>query len=215
MDTQKNGAVSAPPKTTPESSRNTSLLASDSLNLAQKKKTVKRFSRSAELHRLRTRYEIPAKEIVEAVQRIYPKFDNTCLSKCEHTASYGIEIRPDALDALIREFDPETFEKKQNRKLENKKRKEKSMDTQKQQKFYFTYGTEGYPYYGGWTEIIAPDLQAACNIFRAVHPDKAEGLLNCCSIYTENDFKQTLMFERGNFGERCHETLSLSVEVAE
>lgn len=44
-------------------------------------------------------------------------------------------------------------------------------------KYIFTYGTEGQPFAGGWTEVIAPDRQAACAAFRAIHPDRVEGLL--------------------------------------
>lgn len=82
------------------------------------------------------------------------------------------------------------------------------------EKFVFTYGTEGQPFVGGWTEVIAPDRQAACAAFRAVHPDKTEGLLNCSSVYSEAEFKRTVMAgPKGNFGARCHETIILSVEV--
>lgn len=41
-------------------------------------------------------------------------------------------------------------------------------------KFYFTYGTDGQPFFGGWTEVEAPDAHAACAAFRAYHPDKTE-----------------------------------------
>ena len=82
-------------------------------------------------------------------------------------------------------------------------------------KFYFTYGTEGHPFFGGWTEVEAPDRHMACTVFRAYHPDKTEGLLNCCSCYTEEDFKKTSMYQRpdGNFGYRCHETITLQREL--
>lgn len=82
-------------------------------------------------------------------------------------------------------------------------------------KFYFTYGSEGQPFCGGWTEVEAPDRHAACAAFRAYHPDKTEGLLNCCSCYTEEDFKKTSMYQRpdGNFGYRCHETITLQREL--
>ena len=91
--------------------------------------------------------------------------------------------------------------------------KELSMDEFK--KFYFTYGSEGHPYYGGWTEVIAPDYRSACQVFRAVHPDKTPGLLNCCSVYTEEDFDNDRggMFKTGNFGTYCHEVITLGVEV--
>ena len=82
-------------------------------------------------------------------------------------------------------------------------------------KFYFTYSSEGQPFCGGWTEVEAPDRHAACAAFRAYHPDKTEGLLNCCSCYTEEDFKKTSMYQRpdGNFGYRCHETITLQREL--
>ena len=77
-------------------------------------------------------------------------------------------------------------------------------------KFYFTYGTEGQPFYGGWTEVLAPDEEAACVAFRHFHPDKIPGLLNCSSIYTEGVFKGTTMAGPcGNFGAKCHETIVL------
>ena len=61
-------------------------------------------------------------------------------------------------------------------------------------KFYFTYGTDGQPFFGGWTEVEAPDAHAACAAFRAYHPDKTEGLVNCSSIYDEEKFKLTEMY---------------------
>lgn len=81
-------------------------------------------------------------------------------------------------------------------------------------KFYFTYGSEGQPFVGGWTEVEAPDLDAACAAFRIYHPDKTEGLLNCCSAYDEDRFKQTSMYgPKGNFGRRCLETIILQHEL--
>lgn len=77
-------------------------------------------------------------------------------------------------------------------------------------KFYFTYGTEGQPFVGGWTEVDAPDDRAACAAFRAYHPDKTDGLLNCSSMYDEAHFKLTEMCRSGNFGFRCHERIQLT-----
>lgn len=79
-------------------------------------------------------------------------------------------------------------------------------------KFIFTYGTDGHPFYGGWTEIIAPDVDVACAVFRIFHPDRAgwEGILNCASVYTEDRFKQTEMYASGNYGKFCQETITLS-----
>ncbi len=67
--------------------------------------------------------------------------------------------------------------------------------------FYFTYGSwEGFPYSNGWTKIEAPDRKSAVTIFRALHPDKTEGVVNCSSIYDEETFHKTEMWRTGNFG---------------
>lgn len=81
-------------------------------------------------------------------------------------------------------------------------------------KFYFTYSTEGQPFFGGWTEVEAPDAHAACAAFRAYHPDKDKGIVNCSSIYDEEHFKMTGMYWEGNFGFRCHEIITLRREAA-
>ena len=75
--------------------------------------------------------------------------------------------------------------------------------------YYFTYGTEGQPFFGGWTEIEAPDGRTACALFRAYHPDKTEGLLNCSSVYNEDAFRKTHMPREGNFGAWCHERITV------
>ncbi|MDE6591029.1 MAG: hypothetical protein K2K53_11960 [Oscillospiraceae bacterium] len=80
--------------------------------------------------------------------------------------------------------------------------------------FYFTYGSEGQPFVGGWTLVEAPDIHAACAAFRAFHPDKTPGLLNCADVYDEQQFKATSMYgPKGNFGYRCHETIALQLEL--
>ena len=78
------------------------------------------------------------------------------------------------------------------------------------QRFFFTYGTEGHPFHGGWTEVQAPDIKTAQEIFRAYHPDKEPGLLNCGGVYTLEAFKKTSMAgEKGNFGSQCHEIIAM------
>lgn len=74
--------------------------------------------------------------------------------------------------------------------------------------FYFTYGTEGQPFAGGWTEVEAPDEKTACAVFRIFHPDKTDGLLNCAAVYSEDAFYQTSM-PAGNLGYRCRERISV------
>lgn len=77
-------------------------------------------------------------------------------------------------------------------------------------KFYFTYGSEGHPFIGGWTEVEAPDEDTACAAFQAFHADGSNDLLNCCGVYDEANFKRTKMYgPKGNFGYRCHEKITL------
>ena len=81
-------------------------------------------------------------------------------------------------------------------------------------KFFATYGLSGYPFEGGWTEIEAPDFHAACCAFRAFHPNKVHGLLNCCDIYSEEEFLKTEMSgPQGNYGFHAHETIIIQREL--
>lgn len=80
-------------------------------------------------------------------------------------------------------------------------------------KYYFTYGSDGQPFVGGWTEVIAPDVKMACAAFRAVHPDKEPGILNCSCAYTEEVFlKSCMAAPDGNFHKFCHERITFTVE---
>lgn len=76
-------------------------------------------------------------------------------------------------------------------------------------KFYFTYGTaESFPYKGGWTEVIADDIRQAQALFRAVHPDRTPGIMNCAFFYTEEMFSKTDMFKNNdNRGYSCREII--------
>ena len=76
--------------------------------------------------------------------------------------------------------------------------------------YYFTYGSSiesGYPFVGGWTKIEAPSRRVAIEIFRSLHPDRHEGIVNCCSIYDEERFRETSMWSIGNFGVHEHEVV--------
>ena len=77
------------------------------------------------------------------------------------------------------------------------------------QNYYFTYGSSGQPFYGGWTKIGAPTRHIACELFRSIHPDKYEGCLNCSSVYDEISFRHTSMWRNGNFGYREHEIICM------
>ena len=51
------------------------------------------------------KYDIPVKDMVEVVRNIYPKYDKVIQSKCEHGEDYGIQLRKDAMDALLVKYE--------------------------------------------------------------------------------------------------------------
>lgn len=79
-------------------------------------------------------------------------------------------------------------------------------------KFYFTYGSDGHDYVGGWTEVEAEDYAQACDLFCLIHHRSKDGFINCAGIYNEEDFQNTTMYENGNFGKFLHERIHLIVE---
>lgn len=81
-------------------------------------------------------------------------------------------------------------------------------------RYYFTYAaSDRFPFIGGWTEVEAPDMKAAVTIYRIYHPGKVDGLINCSFVYPEENFFETQMPARGNFGNYCHEKISITREV--
>lgn len=52
-------------------------------------------------------------------------------------------------------------------------------------KFYFTYGSSGMAYEGGWTEVEAPSKAIAVQAFTAFHR-AVNGITACSDIYTES-----------------------------
>lgn len=64
------------------------------------------------LRDLRLLQSLASQEMVDVVREIYPKYDKPLQSKCEAPDVYGVEIRPDALKALYKRFDPEGWEKR-------------------------------------------------------------------------------------------------------
>lgn len=76
--------------------------------------------------------------------------------------------------------------------------------------YYFTYGTsDSYPFKGGWTKIEAPSKRIAIAIFREYHPDTHKDIVNCCSIYEEEQFHKTSMWSKGNFGKHEVEIITM------
>lgn len=68
-----------------------------------------------DLQTLRLSHKIPARDMAETVQKIYPRFDRYLLSKCEADSVYGVQIKADALKALYQKFAPGEWEKRKRR----------------------------------------------------------------------------------------------------
>lgn len=66
-----------------------------------------------------------------------------------------------------------------------------TINTARNETLLFTFGSdERYPYQGGYVEIAAPSIQAACTIFQAYYPDRVDGILNCSDYYTAAEFEK-------------------------
>lgn len=59
-----------------------------------------------DLRQFRLSTAAPVTEMVDIVRALYPKYDKTLQSKCEHGEEYGIQLRADAMKALICKFAP-------------------------------------------------------------------------------------------------------------
>ena len=81
-------------------------------------------------------------------------------------------------------------------------------------KFYFTFGSEGHPFVGGWAEVHADNEDLAREAFRLIHPNR-DGCLCCCDVYPEAEFERTKMYAAGNMGHRCREIITLTRELVE
>lgn len=73
--------------------------------------------------RLSTDPPIPGKAMVAVVQRRYPRFDRTLLSKCENGDQYGIDLKRDALADVRREFVSEAVATAQDEEKEPRMKK--------------------------------------------------------------------------------------------
>lgn len=84
------------------------------------------------------------------------------------------------------------------------------------QSFYYTFGTsDSFPYKKGWVEVQAADRKEADSLFRKRFPDVHEGVLNCSSVYTKEQFEATLKQSYAKFPDWkvCHELISEAPEA--
>lgn len=71
-----------------------------------------------DLKELRDASGVSGKEMVAEVQRLFPRFDKTTLSKCIGEG-YGIQLDPDAMKMLYERFAPDLLLVKQRRKKDH------------------------------------------------------------------------------------------------
>lgn len=76
-------------------------------------------------------------------------------------------------------------------------------------RYYFTFGSVGHDYYGGWSEVIAESRHDATVLFCKYHQKNGGGLLRCAMVYDEEEFRKTGMYQLGrNFEHGCHEIIT-------
>lgn len=67
-----------------------------------------------DLQRLRLKHSVPMDEMVAVARTLYPKLDKPLLSKTMNDG-YGIDLKPDALQALGETFDPDGWDKRREK----------------------------------------------------------------------------------------------------
>ena len=78
------------------------------------------------------------------------------------------------------------------------------------QVYYYTYGSsKQFPFQFGWTEVEAPNATIADALFRAYHPDRTPGVLNCAFVYTHEEFWKSINPTVKRPGNVCHERISV------
>lgn len=68
------------------------------------------------LRELRLGREVPAQDMVDVVQAVYPGYDKTLQSKCERSHYYGVQICDGAMDTLVKTFAPDNAQERKKRK---------------------------------------------------------------------------------------------------
>lgn len=109
---KERGAVPAATETTPVIKNRDSDGFDQIDNLPQADEIVKsERSRASQLQWLLSHTD-GSRELVDAVQAIYPQFDKSLLSKAKNAERYGVEICGDALKHLRMTYAPEEYAKR-------------------------------------------------------------------------------------------------------
>lgn len=109
------------------------------------------------LKKLRKDKNIPAKDMVEVIKAIYPKYDKTVQSKCENGAVYGVLLRPDAVDAICERFAPELKQGKKKNDHRLKCRISCRLEDDEYEALQLNIQADGYTTMQDWLTAIVQD----------------------------------------------------------
>lgn len=93
---------------------------------------------------LRLANGLPVRDMVAVVHALYPKYEKTLHSKCEHGAEYGIQLRPDALRALLDAFAPELARRQAYDHERNSRRIQARLEADVLYRFRMVLAEDGY-----------------------------------------------------------------------
>ena len=79
-------------------------------------------------------------------------------------------------------------------------------------RLYFTYGTsEKMPFKGGWSIAEGKSYEECLALYKLVHPQEDPDCICCAFMYTEEEFKKTIMYKEGNLGHKTWEIIRLDI----
>ena len=88
------------------------IIPSSTTSIAQKPEKIK----PNPLKNLRETKKLAARDMVDTVRELFPKYDKSLQAKCENGDKYGVDLKPQAMDALLAKFAPELLEKERHRR---------------------------------------------------------------------------------------------------
>lgn len=65
-----------------------------------------------DLQHFRLTHSIPMQGMVDVIQKLYPKMDKPLLSKCLNGDSYGVDLKPSAVKAIVESYAPGDWKKR-------------------------------------------------------------------------------------------------------
>lgn len=111
---------------------------------------------------LRLAKGLPVRDMVAVVQVLYPKYEKTLHSKCEHGAEYGVQLRPDALHALLDAFAPERARRQAYDQERNSRRIQARLEADVLCRFRMVLAEDGYTVQGWIEKQVLEYIEGRC-----------------------------------------------------